>query len=177
MSIKENREKELRTKAEELKAKELADVKEKTIIETMQDVKDGKVRSVADDKGHPTFVAGGKYLQKMVLINGMPCMCTGKDEEELEADIQAAKVYAAEHGNSACRMLKDLTVAEELVEAGLVPNKEFKVGCKTYFIFYKERIAMDSEGNTVADLSDIEDNLSNATIELLLTERVKNRKK
>lgn len=177
MSIKENREKELRAKVEEAKAKELADVKEKSIIETMDDVKAGKVKSVADERGVPTFVAGGKYLQKMVVINGMPCMCTGKDEEELEADIQSAKVYAAEHGNCAHRMLKDLTIAEELVEANLVPNKEIKIGCKTYFIFYNEKIAMDSEGNTVADLSDITDKLSNETIDILLTERVKNRKK
>lgn len=171
--IKETREKEI--KAEELKKEmeEQSKVIKKNIIDTLKDVNDGSIRTQRDEKtGGILGVTGGKYIQKLVYIGGYPVMLTGKNEEELKQDEKDAKQFLVEHNRSLGLGIRDVAVAEDLIDAEIIPDEQIETEIGTLFILYNEKIIMDTEGNTVVDLKDIPDKLSKETIKKLLLERL-----
>ena len=156
----------------EAQEKELQNIKEKGIVETQKDVENGELRTQRNEDGQVLGVNGGKYLQRMIIVAGIPCMITGKDEAELKEDEQKARIFAKEHGNNPYYMQEDVRIAEDLEEADVEPDEELEMYDKRYLLVYKDRIIMDTEGHTVANLDDIPEELSDATIKTLLTERL-----
>lgn len=173
MSIKSNREKAAKKQRNE---QILKDVKRKNILETKTDVEDGKARLIRDEFDNIVGASGGKYLQKLVYIAGIPTMITGKNEAELEKDYADALRFAAEHGNNPIKMIEDVRVASELIEAEIEPDEELiDSDGKHYFLIMKERLIMDSEGNTVIDASDVKGHFDDVAMKEFLKERFKNK--
>ena len=173
MSIKDNRKNQQKRDTIEKIEK---DVQEKTILETKKDIEDGKAHLIKDEKGNIIGANGGKYIQKLVLIKGMPVFISGRNEAELEKDYEDAVRFAAEHGNCPSRMMKDVQIATELIEAELEPDEELIApNGRHYFLLMNERVIMDSEGKNVIDMKDIKTKMDDSVAKEFLKERFKNK--
>lgn len=104
-------------------------------------------------------IQGDGLLHKVVVINGMPCECVGKTEEELEADIKAAENYAQAHKNT---VLRDAIVGEELLEAEINPKEaeQVEVEGRTFIILYHSKQLIDLEGNEINNIDHIKSSLT-----------------
>jgi len=116
-------------------------------------------------------IKGDGLLHKTVIIDGKSCDCTGRTEEELEADIRAAEEYAAAHRRYS--MMISVPVAEELHEAEYKKEDLEQVG-ERHLIVYPEKRIMGLDGSTVVDLDDLHSNLEKEDVKTLLTERLNN---
>ena len=116
-------------------------------------------------------IEGDQLLHKVVVINGIRCECVGATEEELEADIKAAENYAKAHPTN---MLRDTDVAEQLLDAEYKKEdlEQVEVNGKTYLVSYKEKRVMNLDGTTAANLEDIPEELSRASIKTILVDRL-----
>ena len=212
----------------EVKAKEIKEANKKliedttpnTIVETVEDVKNGDYHMVRTEEGNPVDVAGnceskvvtingykcyvcgstpeelkedadyirlclargdinlptfmgftlsGRYITSVVNIGGTPCLTKGHTEEErAEDELKARICYAKLRKGS--RM--DVLTAEELIEAGLKPTKEFEKDGYRYIYFADQKCARTFDGEKVADISDIKDKLSTDTAIELLKARI-----
>ena len=116
-------------------------------------------------------IEGDQLLHKVVVINGVRCECVGATEEELEADIKAAENYAKAHPTN---MLRDTDVAEQLLDAEYKKEdlEQVEVNGKTYLVSYKEKRVMNLDGTTAANLEDIPEELSRASIKTILVDRL-----
>lgn len=116
-------------------------------------------------------IEGDQLLHKVVVINGISCECVGATEEELEADIKAAENYAKAHPT---HMLRDTDVAEQLLDAEYKKEdlEQVEVNGKTYLVSYKEKRVMNLDGTTAANLEDIPEELSRASIKTILVDRL-----
>ena len=131
---------------------------------------------IKDEKGNIIGANGGKYIQKLVLIKGMPVFISGRNEAELEKDYEDAVRFAAEHGNCPTKMMKDVQIATELIEAELEPDEELVApNGRHYFLLMNERVIMDSEGKNVIHMKDIKTNMDESVAKELLKERFKNK--
>ncbi len=162
MSIKETREqmkKQQEAAAEAAAAKAekeaweqyLKDAKQNTILDDVKALQDKDVQIVKDAKGKKYGVSGGKYIQKVVMIGGYPCIITGANDEELKEDEERAKKYIAAHGGSMNKMQNDIYLADEIIEAGINIEEEVEINGRKYFIINKIEL-MDATGKTVASL-------------------------
>lgn len=111
------------------------------------------------------YTISGRYITKTVRIGWTPVLTYGHTEEErVEDEMKARICYAKLRKGS--RM--DVLTAEELIEAGLKPTKEFEKDNRRYIYFADQKCARTFEGEKVADISDIKDRLSiDTAIELL----------
>lgn len=119
-------------------------------------------------------LSGDGKFHKLVVINGCPCDCCGSTLEELEADIAAAKDYAAAHKNG--HVIVDADVAEQLVDAGYKQADTEEVrgqNNQRFILSYKENNIIDLYGNLMAELEDIDaSRLSRKDRKTLLIERL-----
>lgn len=111
------------------------------------------------------FTVSGRYIAKIVTIGCMPTYTVGRTEiERAEDEIKARICYAKLRKTG----LGDVATAEDLVEAGLNPTKEFEKDGYRYIYFADQKCARDFSGEKVADISDVTDQLSvDIAIELL----------
>lgn len=111
------------------------------------------------------FTLSGRYVARVVNIYGMPTYTVGKTEtDRAEDEIKARICYAKLRKTG----LGDVATAEDLVEAGLNPTKEFEKDGYRYIYFADQKCARNFDGEKVADISDIADTLSiDTAIELL----------
>ena len=125
----------------------------------------------------------GYYHQKLnIVINGKTfpyCSCAGKTIEELEQDIINAENYAKEHINGC--VIYDADVANQLIDAGYDKTELEQItgkdGC-IYVLSYTEKRMMVGSGadlgETVANLDDIDSELSRKDIKTILLGRLNN---
>ena len=120
------------------------------------------------DVNLPTFCGfklSGRYITKQVELGGVPVLTVGHTEEERVEDETKARICYAKLRKGS-RM--DVLTAEELIEAGLKPTKEFEKDGYRYIYFADQKCARTFDGEKVADISDIKDKLSvDTAIELL----------
>lgn len=111
------------------------------------------------------YLISGRYITKVVSIYGVPVLTWGHTEKErAEDEIKARICYARLRNGSRW----DVLTAEELVEAGLNPTKEFEKNGVRYIYFADQSCARTYDGVKVADISDIKERLSvDVAIELL----------
>ena len=119
-------------------------------------------------------LSGDGKFHKLVVINGFPCDCCGSTLEELEADIAAAKDYAAAHKNG--HVVVDADVAEQLVDAGYKQADTEEVrgqNNQRFILSYKDNNIIDLQGNIMAELEDIDaSRLTRKDRKTLLMERL-----
>lgn len=107
----------------------------------------------------------GRYITQLVNINGNYALTVGRNEEERKEDEIKARICQAKLRNTG---FSDITIAEELIEVGLKPTKEFEKDGYRYIYFEDQKCARSFDGEKVADISDIKDKLSvDTAIELL----------
>ena len=112
------------------------------------------------------FTLSGRYITQIVNIFGQQVLTVGHTEEERKEDEIKARICYAKLRKGYARY--DVATAEDLIEAGLRPTKEFEKGGYRYIYFADQKCARDFEGIKVADISDITDKLSvDTAIELL----------
>lgn len=111
------------------------------------------------------YYISGRYIMQVVNINGNYALTVGRNEEERKEDEIKARICQAKLRNAG---FSDVVTAEELIEVGLNPTKEFKKDGYRYIYFEDQKCARNFDGKKVADLSDIKDKLSvDTAIELL----------
>lgn len=116
-------------------------------------------------------ISGDGLLHKVVYINGHRCECVGKTEAELEADIAAAEDYMQAHIDGS---IYDIDIAEQLVDAEYKQEdlEEIINNEDRYLLCISGKYIMDTEGNTLVDLSDINSELSKDDAKTILLERL-----
>lgn len=139
-----------------------------TEAELKQDIDYIRLALARRDMALPQFcgyLISGRYITKVVYIYGAPVLTWGHTEEErAEDEIKARICYAKLRNGSRW----DVLTAEELIEAGLKPTKEFEKNGTRYIYFADQSCARTYSGVKVADISDIKDKLSvDVAIELL----------
>ena len=119
-------------------------------------------------------IEGDGLLHQIVVIEGHQCECVGATEEELAKDIEKAENYVKAHGKN---IIRDIDIAEQLADAGYAKEnlEQVEVKGKTEIIAYDEKRIMDLQGNTVANVEDIEDELSRKSVKTILVERAEKR--
>ena len=121
------------------------------------------------DVGLPTafgFTLSGRYIAQIVNIFGQQVLTVGHTEEERKEDEIKARICYAKLRKGCAGY--DVATAEDLIEAGLKPTKEFEKDGYRYIYFADQKCARDFEGAKVADISDITDKLGvDTAIELL----------
>ena len=111
------------------------------------------------------FYVSGRYAMQIVTIGGQPVLTVGKTEQDRVDDEMKARICYAKMRKTS---LSDVFTAEDLIEAGLNPTKEFEKYGARYMYFADQKCARDFDGVKVADISDITDTLSvDTAIELL----------
>lgn len=111
------------------------------------------------------FYISGRYIMQVVNINGNYALTVGRNEEERKEDEIKARICQAKLRNTG---FGDVVTAEELIEVGLKPTKEFEKDGYRYIYFEDQKCARSFDGKKVADISDIKDKLSvDTAIELL----------
>ena len=115
------------------------------------------------------FIISGRYITKAISILGYPVLTVGHTEEErVEDEIKARICYAKLRKGSHM----DVLTAEELIEAGLEPTKEFEKDGYRYIYFADQKCARTFDGIKVADISDIPESLGVETAIELLKSRI-----
>lgn len=119
------------------------------------------------------LLQGDGMFHKRIIIGGFACDCCGRTLEELEEDILEAEKYARAHYRG--DLVRDIDVAEQLVDAGYSRRDLEEVrgsdDCR-YLLSYDGRYIMTTEGETLADLSDIKSFLCKEDIKTILVERL-----
>lgn len=120
---------------------------------------------------------GDGMYHKQLTIGGYRVDCAGATLEELEKDIAAAEDYLKKHSNG--HSIKDLIVAEQLVDCGYSPEdlEEVKGKRGKYLIVYSERAILSLRGETVVSLEDISSPLFKQDIKTILLERLERKEK
>ena len=112
------------------------------------------------------YTLSGRYIAQIVNIFGQQVLTVGHTEEERKEDEVKARICYAKLRKGYARY--DVATAEDLIEAGLRPTKEFEKDGYRYIYFADQKCARDFEGVKVADISDVTDKLSvDTAIELL----------
>lgn len=139
-----------------------------TETELEQDITYVRLALARGDIALPKFcgyIISGRYITKVVYIYNMPVLTWGHTEEERAEDELKARICYAKLRNGS---RWDVLTAEELIEAGLKPTKEFEKNGNRYIYFADQNCARTYDGVKVADISDIKEKLSvDVAIELL----------
>lgn len=117
-------------------------------------------------------IQGDGYLYKEINLNGYKVICKGKTEEELNADVLAAKKFAATHKNTSWQQAAMSAVT--FVEANYKPDdvERVKVLGYTVYILYPQKLVVDGNFEIIADLSEITSELNKQDIKTLLVRKV-----
>lgn len=136
--------------------------------ELAEDEKHIKLLLTRGDVNVPNFYGfyiSGRYIMQVVNINGNYALTVGRNEEERKEDEIKARICQAKLRNTG---FGDVRTAEELIEVGLKPTKEFEKDGHRYIYFEDQKCTRSFDGEKVADISDIKDKLSvDTAIELL----------
>lgn len=117
-------------------------------------------------------IQGDGYLYKELELNGHKVVCKGKTEEELNADILAAKEFAATHRNTSWEQAAMSAVT--FVGANYKPEdvEEVEVLGYSVYIIYPQKLVVDGNFEIMADLSEITSELNKQDIKTLLVHKV-----
>jgi hypothetical protein len=113
---------------------------EKLFAETEQQDMVQTIKSLANSKG------------KLIRFpNGLVAFVGGSDEEDLQRGIEYVEQYAASHIDHEY----DIVVAQEHIEAGLIPDKEITVKGRRLLYYKATQNLCDFGNNEIANLDDI----------------------
>lgn len=117
-------------------------------------------------------IQGDGYLYKEINLNGYKVICKGKTEEELNADVLAAKKFAATHKNTSWQQAAMSAIT--FVKANYKPDdvERVKVLGYTVYILYPQKLVVDGNFEIIADLSEITSELNKQDIKTLLVRKV-----
>lgn len=117
-------------------------------------------------------ISGDKYLYQDLYLNGLKFTCKGRNEDELNKDILAAKEFAAKH--SEVSLVQNTLGAVTFVGANYKPEDIEKVVISntTFYIIYPEKVVVNERFEIIADLSEITSTLNKADIKTLLVHKV-----
>jgi hypothetical protein len=136
--------------------------------ELAEDEEHIRISLARGDVNVPNFYGlyvSGRYIMQLININGSYALTIGRNEEERKEDEMKARICQAKLRNAG---FGDIITAEELIEVGLKPTKEFEKDGYRYIYFEDQKCARSFDGEKVADISDIKDKLSvDTAIELL----------
>lgn len=117
-------------------------------------------------------IHGDGYLYKELDLDGNRVVCKGRTEEELNADILAAKEFAATHRNTSWQQAAMSAVT--FVGANYKPEdvEEVEVLGYTVYIIYPQKFVVDGNFEIMANLSEITSELNKQDIKTLLVHKV-----
>lgn len=117
-------------------------------------------------------ISGDKYLYQDLYLNGLKFTCKGRNEDELNKDILAAKEFAAKH--SEVSLVQNTLGAVTFVGANYKPEdiEKVVVSNTTFYIIYPEKVVVDTNFEIITDLSEITSELNKADIKTLLVHKV-----
>lgn len=117
-------------------------------------------------------ITGDKYLYQDLYLNGLKFTCKGRNEDELNKDILAAKEFAAKH--SEVSLVQNTLGAVTFVGANYKPEdiEKISISGETFYIIYPEKVVVDTHFEIIADLSDMTSELNKADVKTLLMRKV-----